>query len=141
MTVNKAILLGRLGKNPEIRNTKGGDPVASFSLATDQSFKDRQGKRQDRTEWHQIVVWGKLADFADKYLSKGRLIYLEGRIQTREYTDKDDVKRYKTEIVATTIRFVGPAPEASKSGTKDEPPPAGATAPDDGEVSEDDIPF
>ena len=119
MTLNKAMLIGRLGKDPEVRYTKSGDAVASFSLATDESYKDRQGNRQDKTEWHSIVAWGKLADFTQNYLKKGRQVYVEGRIQTRDWTDKDNVKHYKTEIRADSIRFVGPPPDGARSGGAD----------------------
>ena len=119
MTLNKAMLIGRLGKDPEVRYTKSGDAVASFTLATDESYKDRQGNRQDKTEWHSIVAWGKLADFTQNYLKKGRQVYVEGRIQTRDWTDKDNVKHYKTEIRADSIRFVGPPPDGARAGGAD----------------------
>src|SRR5262245_25560006 len=116
MTLNKAMLIGRLGRDPEVRYTKSGQAVASFSIATDDGFKDAQGNRQERTEWHNIVAWGKLADFSQNYLKKGREVYVEGRIQTRDWTDKDNVKHYKTEINANTIRFVGPRPQGEGGG-------------------------
>jgi single-strand DNA-binding protein len=152
MTLNKAMLIGRLGKDPEVRFTKSGQPVASFSMATDRTYKDAQGARQKETEWHNIVVFGKLADFVQNYLKKGREVYLEGRIQTRDWTDKENLKHYKTEIVAESIRFVGPRPEGASgpSGEDAGPPrsskprPANAVSegppPDDAYV-EDDIPF
>jgi single-strand DNA-binding protein len=110
------MLIGRLGKDPEIRYTKSGDAVANFTLATDEGYKDKQGNRQERTEWHTVVAWAKLADFVQNYLKKGRQVYVEGRIQTRDWTDKDNVKHYKTEIVANTIRFVGPPPDGARTG-------------------------
>jgi len=151
VTLNKAMLIGRLGKDPEVRYTKSGDAVASFTMATDESYKDRQGNRQEKTEWHSIVAWGKLADFTQNYLKKGRQIYVEGRIQTRDWTDKDNVKHYKTEIRADSIRFVGPPPEGARSAASDgdraqrSPPPSRPEAPPPQEAAaefvEDDIPF
>ena len=90
MSVNKAILVGRLGRDPETRYTSGGQAVANFTLATDETFKDRAGERQKRTEWHRVVLWGKLAEIAQQYLKKGQLVYLEGRIQSRQWEDKRD---------------------------------------------------
>lgn len=155
MTLNKAMLIGRLGKDPEVRYTKSGDAVASFTMATDETYKDKQGNKQEKTEWHNINAWGKLADFVQNYLKKGRLIYVEGRIQTRDWTDKDNVKHWKTEIRADTIRFVGPPPDGAKRGGpgagEDERPSAKGRGPDrpeappppegGNEYPEDDIPF
>ena len=107
MSVNKVILVGRLGKDPETRYTGGGQAVCNFSLATDESFKDKSGERQKRTEWHRIVIWGKQAEIAQQYLKKGAQIYLEGRIQSREWTDKENQKRTSYEIVATNFRMLG----------------------------------
>src|ERR1700740_1900432 len=107
MSVNKVILVGRLGRDPETRFTSGGQAVANFSVATDESFKDRSGERQKRTEWHKIVVWGKQAEIAQQYLKKGSQIFLEGRIQSREWTDKENQKRTSYEIVATNFRMLG----------------------------------
>jgi single-strand DNA-binding protein len=150
------MLIGRLGKDPEVRYTKSGDAVASFSIATDETYKDRQGNKQEKTEWHNINAWGKLADFAQNYLKKGRQVYVEGRIQTRDWTDKDNVKHYKTEIRADNIRFVGPPPDGAQRGPSGEGRPSTAPSsgpnrnsgppeppPQDqgGEYPEDDIPF
>src|SRR5271170_1353229 len=107
MSVNKVILVGRLGRDPEVRFTSSGQPVANFSMATDETFKDRSGERQKRTEWHKIVVWGKQAEIAQQYLKKGSQIFLEGRIQSREWTDKENQKRTSYEIVATNFRMLG----------------------------------
>src|SRR5579862_9978643 len=93
MSVNKAILVGRLGRDPETRFTSGGQAVANFTLATDETFKDRSGERQKRTEWHRIVLWGKLAEIAQQYLKKGQLVYIEGRIQSRQWEDKREIGR------------------------------------------------
>ena len=107
MTLNKAMLIGNLGRDPEVRYTQRGDSVANFSVATSHSWKDRSGQRQEKTEWHNIVVWGGLADFTQNYLKKGKQVYLEGRLQTSEWTDNQNVRHFKTEIVAENIRFVG----------------------------------
>ena len=107
MSVNKVILVGRLGRDPETRYTSGGQAVANFSVATDESYKDRNGERQKRTEWHKIVVWGKQAEIAQQYLKKGSLIFIEGRIQSREWQDKEGQKRTSFEIVATNFRMLG----------------------------------
>jgi len=108
MSVNKAILVGNLGRDPEIRSTPSGQNVANFSIATTENFNDRSGAKQERTEWHRIVAWGKLADVCGQYLKKGRQVYVEGRITTRQYEAKDGSgKRYSTEIVAQTVQFLG----------------------------------
>jgi len=107
MSVNKVILVGRLGRDPETRYTGGGQAVANFSVATDESYKDKNGERQKRTEWHKIVVWGKQAEIAQQYLKKGSLIFIEGRIQSREWQDKEGQKKTSFEIVATNFRMLG----------------------------------
>ena len=104
--VNKVILIGNLGKDPELRYTPGGQPVATFSLATTERWNDKNGQRQDRTEWHNIVVWGKLAELVNQYLKKGRSAYIEGKITTRSWDDRDGVKKYRTEIVANQVQFL-----------------------------------
>ncbi|MBS1961068.1 MAG: single-stranded DNA-binding protein [Bdellovibrionales bacterium] len=107
MSVNKVILVGRLGQNPEVRYTPSGSAVANFSVATNEAWTDKSGQKQERTEWHRIVVWGKLAELCSQYLAKGRQCYVEGRLQTREWTDKDGVKKYSTEVQAQTVQFLG----------------------------------
>lgn len=107
MSVNKVILVGRLGRDPETRYTGGGQAVANFSIATDETYKDRNGERQKRTEWHKIVVWGKQAEIAQQYLKKGSLLFVEGRIQSREWQDKEGQKRTSFEIVANNFRMLG----------------------------------
>jgi single-strand DNA-binding protein len=107
MSVNKVILLGRLGQDPELKYTPGGSAVCNFSLATTESWTDKAGQKQEKTEWHRIVVWGKLAELCNQYLSKGRQAFLEGRLQTRSWDDKDGNKRYTTEILASTVQFIG----------------------------------
>ncbi len=105
--VNKVILVGHLGKDPEVRHLEGGVTVASFSLATTERITNKNGERQDITEWHNIVVWRGLADVAEKYLKKGSQIYVEGKIRTRSWEDKENVKRYTTEIVADSFTMLG----------------------------------
>ena len=108
MSVNKVILLGRLGQDPELKYTPSGASVCNFSMATTESWTDKSsGQKQERTEWHRIVVWGKLAELCNQYLSKGRQAFVEGRVQTRAWDDKDGNKRYTTEIMANTVQFIG----------------------------------
>jgi single-strand DNA-binding protein len=154
MSVNKAILVGRLGRDPETRYTSGGQAVANFTLATDESYKDRTGERQKRTEWHRIVLWGKLAEIAQQYLKKGMLVYIEGRIQTRQWEDKrDGQKRTTTEIVGSVMRMLtsraegaaaaasgGPARSADADVETAGPMPDENAAPGS-EISDEDIPF
>ena len=116
MSVNKVILVGRLGRDPETRYTGGGQAVANFSIATDETYKDRNGERQKRTEWHKIVVWGKQAEIAQQYLKKGSLIFIEGRIQSREWQDKEGQKRTSFEIVATNFRMLGGRADGAAAG-------------------------
>ncbi|HZN91908.1 MAG TPA: single-stranded DNA-binding protein [Myxococcales bacterium] len=153
--VNKVILIGNLGKDPEVRFTSGGQAVANFTIATNDSWTDKQGQKQERTEWHRIVVWGKLAELCGEYLSKGRQCFVEGRLQTREWTDKEGKKNYTTEVVAQNVQFLGArgdgaGPRArSQNGSHEygSPPPGmeettnGAAAPSGGPPPEDDIPF
>jgi single-strand DNA-binding protein len=108
--VNKVILIGNLGKDPEVRFTPSGAAVANFNIATNESWTDKSGQKQERTEWHRIVVWGKLAELCGEYLKKGRQCYVEGRLQTREWTDKEGKKNYTTEVVAQTVQFLGGGP-------------------------------
>src|SRR2546423_1952161 len=107
MSVNKVILVGRLGQNPEVRYTPSGAAVANFSVATNESWVDKQGQKQERTEWHRVVVWGKLAELCGQYLTKGRQAYVEGRLQTRQWQDKDGQTKYTTEVQAQTVQFLG----------------------------------
>ena len=107
MSVNKVILVGRLGQNPEVRYTPSGAAVCNFSVATNETWNDKSGQKQERTEWHRVVVWGKLAELCNQYLQKGRQVYLEGRLQTRQWQDKDNQTRYTTEIQAQTVQFLG----------------------------------
>lgn len=111
MSVNKAILIGRLGKDPETRTTESGAAVTTLSIATSESYKDKAGNRVEKTEWHNIVLWRGLAEVAAKYLTKGSLIYLEGKITTRKWKDKEGKDRYTTEIVADNMTMLGGKPE------------------------------
>jgi single-strand DNA-binding protein len=152
MSVNKVILVGRLGRDPETRYTGAGQAVGNFSLATDETYKDRNGERQKRTEWHRITVWGKQAEIAQQYLKKGSLVYVEGRIQSREWQDKEGQKRTSYDIVATNFRMLGGrgdnASTGASGGTRggdevDQSAPSedsgGAAA--GPEISDEDIPF
>jgi len=116
MSVNKVILVGRLGQNPELRYTPSGAAVANFSLATNETWVDKSGQKQERTEWHRIVVWGKLAELCGQYLAKGRQAYVEGRLQTRQWQDKDGQTKYTTEIQAQTIQFLGATAAGAGAG-------------------------
>jgi single-strand DNA-binding protein len=143
-SVNRVILIGNLGRDPELRYTAGGQPVASFSVATNERWNDREGKPQERTEWHRIVVWGKQAENCANYLQKGRTVYIEGRLQTREWEDKEGQKRQTTEVVAQTVQFLdrreGPARGAGASGSPHEPESGPGPGPGPGPAG-DDIPF
>lgn len=143
-SVNKVILIGNLGQDPELRYTQGGKAVASFSIATTERFSSRDGDRQERTEWHRIVTWERTAENCARFLSKGRSCYVEGRLQTREWEDKEGIKRRTTEVVAQTVQFLGgPRGDADAgedpSGPQTEGPPAESTP--GGEAPPDDIPF
>jgi single-strand DNA-binding protein len=140
--VNKVILVGNLGNDPEMRHTPGGAGVCEFRLATNESWNDKNGQRQERTEWHRIVVWGKKAEVCSKYLSKGRQVFVEGRLRTRSWEDKDGHKRYTTEIIANDVQFLGGqgGQGGSRGGGGDEPPP-GDMGGGFGGSPDDDIPF
>ena len=129
MSVNKVILVGNLGKAPEMRYTPQGTAVCTFSLATSERYKDRDGQQQEKTEWHNIVAWRGLAEICGKYLEKGKQIYIDGKIQTRSYDDRDGNKRYITEIVADNMQMLGSKGAASPPAPAAEPPPA--LGPDD----------
>lgn len=116
MSVNKVILVGNLGKDPELRYTPAGAAVATFSLATTERFKGKDGQMQEKTEWHNVVAWRQLAEICGKYLHKGKQVYIEGRIQTRSYDDRDGNKKYITEIVADQMQMLGRAGEEGGGG-------------------------
>jgi single-strand DNA-binding protein len=121
--VNKVILVGNLGKDPEVRHLEGGTSVANFTLATTEAYKDKSGNRVEQTEWHNIVVWRGLADIAEKYLKKGMTIYAEGKLRSRSWDDKDGQKRYTTEIVADTFTILSKK-ESSNSHQNEEGNPS-----------------
>src|SRR5438105_11669372 len=127
-SVNKVILVGHLGRDPEVRYTPNGQAVANFTVATNDSWTDKAGQKQDRTEWHRVVVWAKLAELCGEYLSKGRQVYIEGRLQTREWTNKEGVKQYTTEIVANQVLFL----QGGERGQRGARPGTGAPADDFG---------
>jgi single-strand DNA-binding protein len=106
-SVNKAIIVGNLGRDPEMRYTQNNTPVTTFTVATTDIWNDRNGEKQESTEWHRVVAWGRLAEICGQYLAKGRQVYIEGRLQTRDWEDKDGQKRYTTEIVAQTMQMLG----------------------------------
>src|ERR1041384_205599 len=152
--VNKVILVGNLGKDPEVRYTPGGQAVANFTIATNEAWTDKQGQKQERTEWHRIVVWGKTAENCGEYLSKGRQVYVEGRLQTREWTNKEGAKQYTTEIVANQVLFLQGGERGQGRGARSSGgAPAAASGPPPPEMdqassggggakpAEDDIPF
>jgi single-strand DNA-binding protein len=139
-SVNKVILIGRLGRDPEVKYTQGGTAVARFSLATDEVWKDQSGEKQQKTEWHNIVAWNKLAEICGQYLAKGRLVYIEGRLQTRNWEDKDGNKRTTTEIRADNMVMLGGRPEEARQ-EKSVSPAASLEAHGDTEITDSDIPF
>jgi single-strand DNA-binding protein len=138
--VNRVILVGRLGRDPEMRQTTSGTAVTNFSVATNEKWKNSAGEPQERTEWHKVVTWSKLAEISNQYLTKGQLVFIEGRIQTREWDDRDGNKRQTTEIVASDMKMLGggrgDAPAATEAVGVAESGPAM-----DSGVTEDDIPF
>ncbi len=125
--VNKAILIGHLGRDPEVRYLDGNNVVANFTLATTESYVNREGNRVDNTEWHNIVVWRKLAEIAEKYLKKGSLVYLEGKITTRSWEDKEGNKRYTTEIVASNFQMLDKKSDGGDTSNYNSGTPSTAT--------------
>ncbi len=134
-SVNKVILIGHLGDNPELRYTPSGDPVANFRIATNRTWKDRDGNQQEKTEWHRIVVWRKLAEICSQYLKKGSHVYIEGRLETRTWEDQTGNKRYTTEILAEQMKMLDSRESAEQLADS---PPLTQDTPD---MSEDDVPF
>lgn len=145
MSVNKVILVGNVGKDPEVRHLEGGVTVARFSLATNETYTDKSGKKVTQTEWHNIVVWRGLAEIAEKYVKSGKLLYVEGRLRNSSYEDKEGNKRYTTEILCDNFRFLGPNTgqgEKAKESIESEgpnmvPPESNDNIPQPG----DDLPF
>lgn len=141
-SVNKVILVGNVGRDPELRYTQGGQPVASFSVATNERFKDRDGNWKDRTEWHRIVAWARLAEICGEYLRKGSQVYIEGRIQTRDWEDKEGNKRQTTEIVALTMQMLGRrGGEAGPSLSDESQARGGEDSLSQSPAADDEIPF
>jgi len=157
--INKAILIGNLGADPEARSTQSGSAVTNFRIATNEKWTGRDGQPQERTEWHRIVTFGRLAEICRDYLSKGRQVYVEGRIQTRQWDDRDGNKRYTTEIVAQTVQFLGrggeggdrqaqggpggwdPGPGGQDPGPGGQDPGPGGQDSGPPPISDDDVPF
>jgi single-strand DNA-binding protein len=150
-SVNKVILVGNLGRDPETRYTTGGDPITNVSIATTDTWKDKNGEKQEKTEWHRVAFFGKLAEIAGEYLKKGSQVYVEGRLQTRKWQDKEGQDKYTTEIVADRMQMLGS--RSGGVGTGGEPPPererassgggkpGGAPAKKNVDDLDDDIPF
>lgn len=123
--LNKVLLIGNLGKDPEVRYTPGGQAVANFNIATNEAWTDKSGAKQEKTEWHRIVVWGKQAELCGEYLSKGRQVFVEGRLQTREWLNKEGAKQFTTEVVANHVLFLnGDGKRGGGSAPADANPPA-----------------
>jgi single-strand DNA-binding protein len=150
MSVNKALLIGNLGKDPEVRFTASGRAVARFPVATSEVWNDAEGQRQERTEWHNVVVWGKQAETCGQYLAKGRQVFVEGSIRTRQYDDKEGNRRYITEIVAMRVQFLsarGGAPMGDEAGdfggggARGRAPAAVGAGDDVAPMDDEDIPF
>lgn len=131
-SINKAIIIGSLGNDPEIRYSSGGDAIANMNIATTDSWKNKNGDKQEKTEWHRVVMFGKIAEIACEYLKKGAAVYIEGRLRTQEWTDKENIKRYTTEIIADTMKMLGKRDKAEAKTSHTNPPDADI---------EDDIPF
>ncbi|MDD2502094.1 MAG: single-stranded DNA-binding protein [Geobacter sp.] len=146
-SLNKVMLIGNLGKDPEVRYTTSGQAVASFNLATSEKFKNKSGDWEERTEWHRVTLWGKLAEIAGEYLGKGKTVYIEGRLQTRKWTDRDGNDKYTTEIVGDKMQMLGGKGDGgSSSGGGTRRPVAGGVADttvsyDEPPFQDDDIPF
>lgn len=142
-SVNKVILLGNLGDDPQTRYTPGGDAVTNLSLATTETWKDKSGEKQENTSWHRVTLWGRLAEIAGEYLRKGSSVYIEGRINYREYTDKEGVKKWSTDIVADRLQLIGARRDGG--GERSEPRNQSARQPAAGKQRDDfddtDIPF
>ncbi len=151
--INKVILVGNVGRDPELRYTASGTAVANFSLATSRRYKDRDGNQQEQTEWHRCVAWARTAEIVNQYANKGKQLYIEGRLQTRQWEDRDGNTRYTTEVVADNIQLLGRAGGGGGGGGGDYGDPGPASAPSEGAsgggtagggdapVNDDDIPF
>lgn len=141
-TVNKVILIGRLGADPEVRYAPSGNAVANFSIATNRSYKDREGNQQEQTDWHRIVAWTRLAEFAKQYLHKGMRVYIEGRLQYRDWQDQNGVKRNVTDVIANDIQMLESPGERAEMVDQEKPASDLEIPDDDSEPKEDDsVPF
>jgi len=144
-SINKVILVGRLGRDPEMKYTTGGTPFCRFSMATDDAWTDKgSGEKQERTEWHNIVVWDRLAEICNQYLTKGRMVYIEGSLQTREWDDKEGVKRKTTEVRARDMVMLGGGAGGGEGGGQSRPDSGGGSGPaasGGSAITDDDIPF
>jgi len=136
-SINKVILIGNLGADPEVRYTPSGKAVANLRIATTEQWTNKEGGKEERTEWHRIVAWGRLGEICGEYLHKGKQVYIEGKLQTRSWEDREGNKRYTTEIVAQTMQMLGPAGKEGRASTPDERYPVEEPI----TVPEDDIPF
>ncbi len=145
MSLNKAILIGNVGNDPEVRHLDAGTPVANFSLATSETYKNKEGERVTQTEWHNIVVWRGLAEVVERYVTKGQQLYIEGRIRTRSWEDKEGNKRYTTEIVADNLQMLGRKGDNAQSPSEGVSSQTGSatvsSAPKNEPEPEDDLPF
>jgi single-strand DNA-binding protein len=139
--VNRVILIGNLGANPEMRFTQGGQAVANLRLATTEKWTDKSGQKQEATEWHRVVVWGKQAEIVGQYLTKGRQVFIEGSIRTRQWQDQQGQKRFTTEVVARNVQMLGSRTERAGEDVGATGPPDDAVASDFGGGPDDDIPF
>lgn len=138
MSVNKVIIVGRLGADPEMKTLSSGQSVTNFNLATSENWVDRDGQKQERTEWHRVVVWGKLAEICAQHLAKGRQVFIEGRLQTRSWEDQQGQKRYTTEIVANNVQFLGSSNDRPQSQSMSG---FGDSSPEPSFDSNEEIPF
>ncbi|MBI2353878.1 MAG: single-stranded DNA-binding protein [Deltaproteobacteria bacterium] len=139
-SLNKVMLIGNLGKDPEVRYTPSGQAVASFNLATSEKFKNKSGEWEDRTEWHRVTLWARLAEIAGEYLSKGKTVYIEGRLQTRKWQDNSGNDRYTTEIVGEKMQMLSPKGER-RGGDAGSEPATGGGGYEEPPFQDDDIPF
>jgi single-strand DNA-binding protein len=144
MSINKAILIGNVGNDPDVRHLEGGTPVANFSLATSETYTNRNGERVTQTEWHNIVVWRGLAEVVEKYVKKGTQLYIEGRIRTRSWDDREGNKRYTTEIVCDVLQMLGRKGDSNENNNQQpasETSQASNTEPPASNEPDDDLPF
>ena len=141
MSVNKVILVGNVGKDPEVRHLEGGTTVARFPLATNETYTDKSGKKVTQTEWHNIVLWRNLAEIAEKYVKSGQQLYIEGKLKTTSYDDKDGNKRYTTNIVAETFRFLGSKAKSDDKSDNNQSAPAESSFNPATFEPTDDLPF